>query len=88
MSPRFRRTAGKFFSNRQAFSSCSPRRLFISDASPNGRGRSSGVEHYLAKVRVVSSNLIARSNRVFHSFSYSYRIPYFTGVFMLSSQHT
>ena len=25
------------------------------------RGRSSGVEHYLAKVRVVSSNLIARS---------------------------
>ncbi len=26
-----------------------------------GRGRSSGVEHYLAKVRVVSSNLIARS---------------------------
>ena len=31
--------------------------------SPNGRGRSSGVEHYLAKVRVVSSNLIARSNK-------------------------
>ena len=29
--------------------------------SPKGRGRSSGVEHYLAKVRVVSSNLIARS---------------------------
>ena len=28
----------------------------------HGRGRSSGVEHYLAKVRVVSSNLIARSN--------------------------
>ena len=26
-------------------------------------GRSSGVEHNLAKVRVVSSNLIARSNR-------------------------
>lgn len=26
------------------------------------RGRSSGVEHYLAKVRAVSSNLIARSN--------------------------
>lgn len=26
------------------------------------RGRSSGVEHYLAKVRVVSSNLIARSS--------------------------
>src|SRR6056297_965007 len=30
--------------------------------TPNGCGRSSGVEHYLAKVRVVSSNLIARSN--------------------------
>src|SRR6056297_1694207 len=29
--------------------------------APNGCGRSSGVEHYLAKVRVVSSNLIARS---------------------------
>ena len=28
-----------------------------------GRGRSSGVEHNLAKVRVVSSNLIARSNQ-------------------------
>ena len=27
------------------------------------RGRSSGVEHNLAKVRVVSSNLIARSIR-------------------------
>ena len=27
----------------------------------SGRGRSSGVEHNLAKVRVVSSNLIARS---------------------------
>ena len=31
----------------------------LSDAG--GRGRSSGVEHNLAKVRVVSSNLIARS---------------------------
>jgi hypothetical protein len=30
--------------------------------APHGSGRSSGVEHYLAKVRVVSSNLIARSN--------------------------
>src|SRR6056297_1563830 len=30
--------------------------------APNGCGRSSGVEHYLANVRVVSSNLIARSN--------------------------
>jgi 3-oxoacyl-[acyl-carrier protein] reductase len=29
------------------------------------RGRSSGVEHYLAKVRVVSSNLIARSKIIF-----------------------
>jgi hypothetical protein len=28
-----------------------------------GCGRSSGVEHYLAKVRVVSSNLIARSKK-------------------------
>ena len=31
-------------------------------ASPNGCGRSSGVEHNLAKVRVESSNLFARSN--------------------------
>ena len=30
-------------------------------APTQGRGRSSGVEHNLAKVRVVSSNLIARS---------------------------
>ncbi len=30
-----------------------------------GRGRSSGVERYLAKVNVVSSNLIARS-KTFH----------------------
>ena len=29
---------------------------------PIGRGRSSGVERYLANVNVVSSNLIARSN--------------------------
>ena len=29
---------------------------------PTGCGRSSGVERYLAKVNVVSSNLIARSN--------------------------
>ena len=29
---------------------------------PIGCGRSSGVERYLAKVNVVSSNLIARSN--------------------------
>ena len=30
----------------------------------NGCGRSSGVEHNLAKVRVVSSNLIARSKKI------------------------
>ena len=29
-----------------------------------GRGRSSGVERYLAKVNVVSSNLITRSNKI------------------------
>ena len=34
---------------------------FISD-KPTVSGRSSGVEHNLAKVRVVSSNLIARSS--------------------------
>ncbi len=34
----------------------------LSDASRNGCGCSSGVEHYLAKVRVVSSNLITRSS--------------------------
>ena len=34
--------------------------LYIS-RPPTGRGRSSGVERYLAKVNVVSSNLIARS---------------------------
>ncbi len=38
-----------------------PARLPISRLT-QGCGRSSGVEHYLAKVRVVSSNLIARSN--------------------------
>ena len=34
----------------------------VISAATQGCGRSSGVEHYLAKVRVVSSNLIARSN--------------------------
>ena len=33
-------------------------------------GRSSGVEHYLAKVRVVSSNLIARSNMPIKAYIY------------------
>ena len=51
------------------FSACSPPAEFINQALPNGRGRSSGVEHYLAKVRVVSSNLIARSR------IYQYRCP-------------
>ena len=38
-----------------------PRRAF-GGAIPKGCGRSSGVEHHVANVRVVSSNLIARSS--------------------------
>ena len=43
------------------FWSCRTLQVFIDHGSRNGCGRSSGVEHNLAKVRVVSSNLIARS---------------------------
>ena len=41
---------------------------YLYTASTQGRGRSSGVERYLAKVNVVSSNLIARSK--FSKFGY------------------
>ena len=44
-------------------SPCSRPQVFIHRRQSNRRGRSSGVEHNLAKVRVVSSNLIARSSR-------------------------
>ena len=44
------------------FPSCGPPLLFINPRSSRRCGRSSGVEHNLAKVRVVSSNLIARSS--------------------------
>ena len=47
-----------------AFLLLRPRGTIYNSALPNGCGRSSGVEHYLAKVRVVSSNLIARSNKL------------------------
>jgi hypothetical protein len=39
-----------------------PRAGLYKSRTSNRRGRSSGVEHNLAKVRVVSSNLIARSS--------------------------
>src|SRR6056297_1872060 len=38
-----------------------PRARVYRSRLTQGRGRSSGVEHYLAKVRVESSNLFARS---------------------------
>ena len=44
------------------FPSCGRCPVFIHHPSSNRCGRSSGVEHNLAKVRVVSSNLIARSS--------------------------
>jgi hypothetical protein len=45
-----------------AISPCSATHLFISAAHQTECGRSSGVEHNLAKVRVESSNLFARSS--------------------------
>jgi hypothetical protein len=52
------------------FPPCSPPRLFISANHQTECGRSSGVEHNLAKVRVESSNLFARSSLVkqYHGF--------------------
>jgi hypothetical protein len=41
---------------------CNPGRVWVVRASGPERGRSSGVEHNLAKVGVVGSNPIARSN--------------------------
>ncbi len=55
------------FLAKATISPCGPASAFVSHASPKGCGRSSGVEHYLAKVRVVSSNLIARSKFSEHS---------------------
>ncbi len=45
------------------FSSCGGSGEFVHPPHVKRGGRSSGVEHNLAKVRVVSSNLIARSNQ-------------------------
>ena len=50
------------FSPRPAIFLLQPPGRVYKSPSPKGCGRSSGVEHNLAKVRVVSSNLIARSN--------------------------
>ena len=52
---------GQTFLASTAICPCSPAPGFVSDALPNGCGRSSGVEHYLAKVRVGRSNRLARS---------------------------
>ncbi len=56
-----RRPAGDFRAGRSFFRLHPPTALATS-APRNGSGCSSGVEHYLAKVRVVSSNLITRSS--------------------------
>ena len=54
--------AQRRFSPRLAIFLLQPSGRVYKSPSPKGCGRSSGVEHNLAKVRVVSSNLIARSN--------------------------
>ena len=52
----------RFLDCSQIFTLEAPVRFPYVHLTQNGCGRSSGVEHNLAKVRVVSSNLIARSN--------------------------
>ena len=51
-------------SSSRKISSCSLRRYPLNPPPPNRRGRSSGVEHNLAKVRVGRSNRLARSSSV------------------------
>ena len=58
------------FSPRPAIFLLQPPGRVYKSPSPKGCGRSSGVEHNLAKVRVVSSNLIARSNRKSEAFRF------------------
>ena len=73
------------FRQRARFLPCGLAPLALFSPSPNGRGRSSGVEHNLAKVRVVSSNLIARSNGSSHRFSYRNYIADITSFSLMHS---
>src|SRR5690606_5822047 len=57
-----RRRAGRKNPRKGRFFLLRPARASLRSAPTERGGRSSGVEHNLAKVRVVSSNLIARSN--------------------------
>ncbi len=49
------------------------------------RGRSSGVEHNLAKVGVVSSNLIARSTSVEQYSNWNFKFSSMTGLFCVKA---
>ena len=62
VTPDFVRDLGQDLAQGRVFSACSTRHLFVSEPHETERGRSSGVEHNLAKVRVESSNLFARSS--------------------------